>query len=86
MNKLEQKSKEILQSGLMIELDIPAEGVLAISSFLAQIKLDLPDKALTTKFDALLSQLIAALEFNFPGSQSILFPDIEIVNRKYEEL
>ena len=86
MNTLESKTKEIAQSGLMIELDIPAEGVLAIASFLAQLKADLPNKALTTKFDVLLSQFIAALEFNFPGSHSVLFPDVQLVNRKYEEL
>jgi hypothetical protein len=86
MNKLEQKSQEILRSGLMIELDIPAEGVLAIATFLAQLKCDMPPEALTTKFDGLLSQFVAALEFNFPGTHSLLFPEINLVNRKYEEL
>lgn len=86
MNKLESKTKEIADSRLMIELDIPAHGVLAIASFLAKLKTDAPDGTLTTKFDVLLSQLISALEFNFPGTHNILFPDIELVNRKHEEL
>jgi hypothetical protein len=86
MNNYESKVKEIADSGLMIELDIPAHGVLAIASFLSNLKSDLPNKALTTKFDVLLSQFISSLEFNFPGTHSILFPDVELVNRKYEEL
>jgi hypothetical protein len=86
MNKLESKTKEIASSGLMIELDLTANHVLAMASFLAQIKADLAENSVTENFDILLSQLISALEFNFPGTHNILFPDIELVNRKYEEL
>ena len=86
MNKLESKTEEIAESGLMIELDIPADSVLMLAFQLTVMKADSPTGCTTRKFDILLSQFISALEFNFPGSQSILFPDVELVNRKYEEL
>jgi hypothetical protein len=86
MSKRKAKLEEIANSGLMIELDIPAHGVLAIASFLANLKAELPSNALTTNLDVLLSQFIASLEFNFPGTHSILFPEVELVRSKYEEL
>jgi hypothetical protein len=86
MNKLEKKTKEISESGLMIELDMPAESVFMFATMLAFMKSESVFPSEIAACDTMLSHLIPPLEFNFPGTHELLFPDVELVNRKYEEL
>jgi hypothetical protein len=86
MSDYKVKRLEIENSDLPIALDLSPFSVLYIIDHLVRTEGHDGSHISLGQFYPLLWDLMSALEFNFPGSHSILFPDINLVNRKYEEL
>jgi hypothetical protein len=86
MTPYQVRMEEIEKSNLIIELDLPAQDVLLIAVILADLKADNPEHPTTEKFNELMNKLLSSLDYDFPGTHSLLFPDIEIVNKEIESL
>jgi hypothetical protein len=86
MSEYKAKRLEIENSNLPIALDLSPFSVLYIIDHLVRTEGHDGSQISPGQFYPLLWDLMSALEFEFPGSHHILFPDAQLVNRKYEEL